>query len=511
MAKKGRAKAKKRNGKKPGKKGGVLTTFRKLGAAALTGLSPMMGEFAPIGAALGTLLGSGAYRMNTLANSLVQSESGLSVQVPYMHSNNDTFKLRHREYLRDISSTTDFTLASYPINPGVASSFPWLSSIALNFTEYRFTGLAYEFKSTSADALNSTNTALGTVIMAPKYNLEAAEFVSKMEMEAQMGAVSCKPAQSMVCLVECAPSENVFAKQFVRTGEEIQASLLYDLGEMTLATVGSQASAVIGELWVTYEIELSKPKFGAGALLQNGLWYNSWTPTSDSNITPIGTALDRTVVHDNFPGQGVTIPADGSGDRVIYLPPHIVGAYLLVIEWDGLGVGFVAPSHTLSSGLETNIDPFWVTAGPIYYFNAPNSSGPTGVTHAVKLVMFRVIDFDVENTITIGTSGVAPETARCTINIWQVHDPSVDPAITHMSYRQKRDLSEKRKMRDLIHEIMGVRITDAVPHPSHATDPDFDYDGGEIEEALRMHERREARRLALQSASTPIIRGPKTS
>lgn len=449
-----------RRKKRGKKKKGVnwLNIGKRVLGGAITGISPMLGPLAPVGAAVGTLLGSGAYRMNTLADRITASDTGLSVQVPYMHSSDDAFKLSHREYLRDISSTTDFDITHYPINPGVASSFPWLSSIAGNFTEFRFTGLAYEFKSTSADALNSTNTALGTVIMSPKYNLEAPDFVSKMEMEAQMGAVSCKPAQSMVCLVECAPNENIFARQFIRTGEEVSTSLLYDLGEMCLATVGSQAVATIGELWVTYEVELYKPKFGAGALLQNALWHKSYATGVASGTTVLGTSATRVVVHDNFPGDKVTFT--GTDARVITLPPHMVGAYLLVIEWDGAGISWTAPSHSLSAGLDDNVLPFWtVSSGDLYYFNAP-ASGVTSVTHAVKLIAFRVIDYDTENEITIGSSGTVPNSQRCTINIWQIHDASTDPSLSMLSSRALKRRKEERRFEEAFKRFKSLELED---------------------------------------------------
>lgn len=49
----------------------------------------------------------------------------------------------------------------YSVNPGQQVSYPWLSTIAANFESYRIIGQLYEFKTMSADALNSTNTALG--------------------------------------------------------------------------------------------------------------------------------------------------------------------------------------------------------------------------------------------------------------------------------------------------------------------------------------------------------------
>jgi hypothetical protein len=70
----------------------------------------------------------------------------------------------------DINGSTAFTNTSFNINPSNALLFPWLSNIAANFSEYRFKNLRFCFNSTSANALNSTNTALGQVIMTTNYN-----------------------------------------------------------------------------------------------------------------------------------------------------------------------------------------------------------------------------------------------------------------------------------------------------------------------------------------------------
>lgn len=74
------------------------------------------------------------------------------------------FRIQNREYIMDIvsgSSANSFNYNTFDLNPGSSVTFPWLNRIAQNFESYRFHGLVFEFKSMSADALNSTNTALG--------------------------------------------------------------------------------------------------------------------------------------------------------------------------------------------------------------------------------------------------------------------------------------------------------------------------------------------------------------
>ena len=125
--------------------------------------------------------------------------------------------ISHREYIGDVVSgpAGTFSLQSYKINPGNPLTFPWLSSIASNFQQYRMQGCVFEFKTTSADALNSVNTALGQIIMATNYNVVQGDFQSKYEMENTEFANSCKPSASMMHAIECAKHLTVLDELYV--------------------------------------------------------------------------------------------------------------------------------------------------------------------------------------------------------------------------------------------------------------------------------------------------------
>lgn len=173
--------------------------------------------------------------------------------------------IRHREYLRDITATTAFNIQSFPLNPGLIASFPWLSAIAAHFEQYKFRGLLWEFKSLSSDAVLSTATssALGSVVMATQYNALNPPFPDKFTMENYEFANSSKPSLSFIHPVECARKDTPLSELYTRSGDPPAGSdlRLFDLGTFSIATVGMQAtSGVCGELWCTYEIELMKPK-----------------------------------------------------------------------------------------------------------------------------------------------------------------------------------------------------------------------------------------------------------
>lgn len=193
----------------------------------------------------------------------------LAGEVPkFTATKEGTVRVTHKEYLGEVR-TLGNTFANHkvlPLNPGLDTTFPWLSSIAANFEEYEFSGLTFAFVSESADALSSTNTALGSVMMATQYNANLPPLQSKESMLAYEFSNTGRPSSSMVHMVECARRRTVLPEMYVRSGPVTQTAgapqdyRLYDWGTFQIATQGQQAACVIGELWVTYDVELRKPR-----------------------------------------------------------------------------------------------------------------------------------------------------------------------------------------------------------------------------------------------------------
>lgn len=239
-------------------------------------------------AVLGSITGLGDYsvRQNTLVNN-----------PPSVRNNSArTVTLSHREYIGDVvtGDAESFDMKSYPINPGNPTTFPWLSSIAKNYQQYRLDGVLFQFKSMSADALNSTNTALGQVIMATNYNVNQPLFDSKYEMENTEFSTSVKPSCSAMHPIECARAESTLNELYVAPGGVVppgEQRQFYDFGNFQIATNGFQAPNVnIGELWVTYEVTLIKPILtdvnGTAALWNARLTSPGWNDTAVVGGTP---------------------------------------------------------------------------------------------------------------------------------------------------------------------------------------------------------------------------------
>lgn len=281
------------------------------------------------------IFGSGDYALDQ--NTLWKA----GAQVPSMHSSNESITLRHREYITDVAMNgTAFTTQTFPLNPGVFSTFPFLSTIAQNFQEYTFLGLVFEYKTTSATALVSgTNTAMGSVQMAFQYRADAPVPATKQGLLNEMWSVDTVPSQNCILPVECAPKENPFQIQYVRNFLAPPGDIkMYDLGTLVVATSGGQPlqTNVIGEIWVSYEVELRKPLIAApiGTGIQSAYYTNGVTAGNFyTNALPLGNPPGRVLDTIGPAGTGLSVSS-----TVITFPVGCQGYYLLSFMWAGTPV-----------------------------------------------------------------------------------------------------------------------------------------------------------------------------
>jgi len=210
-----------------------------------------------LGATLSKWLGSGAYKVRS--NTILTPDGS----IPAMHNGGQSVVIRHKEYLGQITGSTTFSVVnSYTLNPGVQTSFPWLSTIAANFQEYKIKGMVFHYVPSSGDAVSSTNPALGTVMIQTSYRATDSAPSSKLEILNEYWASESVPSQPFCHPIECDPRENPFNIQYVRSGvlPSTENRLMYDLGVTHVAVQGQQTTGnPVGDLWVTYEVELKKP------------------------------------------------------------------------------------------------------------------------------------------------------------------------------------------------------------------------------------------------------------
>jgi hypothetical protein len=239
------------------------------------------------GAWLGNLAQNGIQRILGMGDYSISPEQGVSSNtlinpdqgIPQMHMDSyGAIRVSHREFLTDVSGATTGQRAAWVLNPGDAKVFPWLSGIAGNFTQYKLLGLCFEFKSTSGDAVSSTNSALGSVSFATQYDVTAPLLASKQQFLNHFWSGSAKPSVDQMHCIECEPSVTPVAPLYIRTpslgavvstgtftgytAQEMTDARLFDHARTEMLIIGQQANFVVGEVWITYDVLLLKPRLG---------------------------------------------------------------------------------------------------------------------------------------------------------------------------------------------------------------------------------------------------------
>jgi hypothetical protein len=178
-------------------------------------------------------------------------------------------RFAHRERINVIKSSSsgspsDFLLGTITVSPTNFALSQILPNIAANFIYARFLGIRFTFQSLSSDALNSTNTSLGQICYRWIEDPTVPTDSSLSTMLSSASAVVSRPSSSWSFVV---PVQKRWLKvnlngRVVPTGEDPR---VYQEGVFELATEGFQANAVtLGQLWVTYYVELKSPQIFSG-------------------------------------------------------------------------------------------------------------------------------------------------------------------------------------------------------------------------------------------------------
>jgi hypothetical protein len=373
--------------------GGALRMLGGLGGRALGGMIGYgdLGASAgtDLGAAISRWLGSGDYTISS--NSLVTRVSANGT-IPSMHRDGQTIVVRHKEFLTEVTGSTSFqVLTQYSINPGLITTFPWLSGIASQYSEYRIKGMVYHYIPTSGNAVSSTNAALGTVMLQTSYRASEPAPTSKVELLNEYWSSESKPSEPFCHPIECDPKENPFNVQYIRIGAVPSGDsvLMYDLGKTTLAVSGQQANGIVlGDLWVTYEIELRKPVLT--------------DLTGQSVKTFTGAATQGVNAANSF---GVNFAVRNSsfqvtptvGTNTVTFPPGSVGTYVILVAYDGT-VTAAAFGPTTITGSGSSIIPFMGDA------NGKDTSYSVGLQNPFNAVQITITQQATTTVVTFVTT-----------------------------------------------------------------------------------------------------------
>jgi len=326
--------------------GKLLRQIGGLGGGAMGAYlgQPVAGSAAgnSLGAAISKWLGFGDYTVGT--NSIVQKAS---TGIPMMHKEGQSVTIRHREFIATVESSIGFAVQrSFRLNPGDRDTFPWLATIANSFQEYKFKGIVFHYIPTSGNAISGTSPSLGAVMMQTSYRANDTPPINKSELLNEYWSGEVVPSETLAHPIEYNPAENPFNVQYVRRGELPSGDnqLFYDLGVTHLCTQGQLAAGnALGDIWVTYEVELKKP-IVASNVTSNASDYVGFA-TLPTIATPFGGLLKQSgslLVQTTLTGFRVT----GAGYTT----------HLITITLSGTSIGGAWGTAALTNCVQTDFN-----------------------------------------------------------------------------------------------------------------------------------------------------------
>jgi hypothetical protein len=253
----------------------------------------------------------------------------------YYHAEGGGLGLVRREFVTDVvSSASAYVFLSTPLqglNPGNPSLFPWVSTIATNFGEYRFKKISFSFCSEL-----STGSS-GSFSIGATSDPTDPQPASKTAIYQYKNSTRCNVWES--CTFDVPPLMLQRLNRFIvstKSSGYTEQDMLKQCGAVFWATDGVGASIACGEVWVTYALGLynEQPSSSVSGLI-------SGTP----NVS--GSIANSNFVSGSYANLGLLPVVNSSvfplpSGYSAYGPNTFIvqkgGSYMFTTIWTGTGI-----------------------------------------------------------------------------------------------------------------------------------------------------------------------------
>lgn len=390
-------------------------------------LGGALGDY--VGGKIGTMLGLGEYELKQ--NSFVGA--GLKAQQPrildegnapaHMHTDVDLCIITKREFIGKVLSgptlvggATTFNVNNFAIQPGLDTTFPWAKIQAQGYSEWVPLGIAFEFLTTTG-ANSSPSGAVGSVMMATDYDaFDTVPFPDQVTMLNAQGSVSKPTTEPVRHLVECKPDRLRQDRLLIRTGAPPAGQPLteFDLGVFSIATVGQPtANQVLGELWASYQIGLSKSTMK-----------NVTTTSVEMDAFILTPAIPAATLGSAVPNSFNSLGGTTSAASTYTFPPNLAfGTYR--VQWRTVGSvaslfsGFTIVPNTSCALIPGGLDP----VGGATVITVPSSSASSVIATGEALVKITAQGAAFQVACAVGPAGGSPGAGLLTVCQW---DAAID-------------------------------------------------------------------------------------
>jgi hypothetical protein len=264
------------------------------------------------------------------------------------------------ESLGRFNGSIGFTETQFPINPGQAGTFPWLSQEAKLWEKYEFDKLEFEFRTTINEF--SAN-ALGRVILGVDFDASDPAPSNRSQAEISRPVTAQAPYYNQRLVLRKEDMGEVCKYHYVRPGVLPGQSDIkfYDVGVLNFGTDGNINANEVGELWVHYagtfknqilESTTTAPSnFSVAQFSQSGAAITSGVSTN----LPLATQDANGIQAVNTAGSIVLPPGNYLADVVVRLDAATnLSLSAVTFRKNGAGVGVAAQTAIAPASLMTS-------------------------------------------------------------------------------------------------------------------------------------------------------------
>lgn len=182
---------------------------------------------------------------------------------PMISMTKNATRIHHTELIGTISGSQNFTVQrTIQLNPGLATSFPWLSTQAQSWEQYRFSSLNVHYISRSAA------TAAGSIMLVPDYDVLDAPPSSEIIAMSYKDARDENVWRSFAIRLDQRAMFPTGNRKYVRLGLVSNADLkTYDVAALNVCTIGTiDNTTSIGKIYLEYTVEFFVPQVNTPAM-----------------------------------------------------------------------------------------------------------------------------------------------------------------------------------------------------------------------------------------------------
>lgn len=240
----------------------------------------------------------------------------MAVRKPQTSSRAGVTTIHHSEMIYSVPANggDPFTIAQpngFALNPGLTTTFPWLSQQAAGFEHYQIRDMSVEYVPLAASSTN------GAVLLIIDYDSADAPPIDQQAAGTYQDSVQTNVWCGAVCKLNPASLHVGGNKKFTRSGPQPNNDIkTYDAGRLFFAVIGVPGTSVVGNVWVRYTVDFYTPQ-SQSLVAPTPTRMSSWSLIG-SQALPVaadiplklfsGTTFNPLLTKSNGAGDTLTIP-----------------------------------------------------------------------------------------------------------------------------------------------------------------------------------------------------------